>query len=150
MLDLLKAFDTVNHKILISKLENYGVRENSLKLINDYLTNRKQVFHVNNTYSDQQSIVCGVPQGSTLGPLLLSIYVNDQPKASKFETQLFAEDTALFPFDEHLKTLNKDVNYELHNIEAWLNVNKLSLNYSKTKYLLIKPKTKFLNCANLL
>ena len=119
MLDLSKAFDTVNHKILLSKLEKYGVRGNSLKLINDYLTNRKQVVHVNNTYSDQQSIVCGVPQGSTSGPLLFSIYINDLPNASKFETRLFADDTALFLSNDDLKTLNKDVNYELLNIEAW-------------------------------
>ena len=142
LLHLSKAFDTVNHKILLSKLEKYGVRGNSLKLPNDYLTNRKQVVHVNNTYSDQQSIVCGVPQGSTLGPLLFSIYINDLPNASKFETLLFAGDTALFLSNDNLKTLNKDVNYKLLNIEAWLNANKLSLNYSKTKYLLIKPMAK--------
>ena len=142
LLDLSKAFDTVNHKILLSKLEKYGVRGNSLKLINDYLTNRKQVVHVNNTYSDQQSIVCGVPQGSTLGPLLFSVYINDLSNASKFQTRLYADDTVLFLSNDDLKTLNKNVNYELLNIEAWLNANKLSLNYSKTKYLLIKPKTK--------
>ena len=70
------------------------------------------------------------------------LYINDLPNASKFETRLFADDTALFLSNDYLKTLNKDVNYELLNIEAWLNANKLSLNYSKTKYLLIKPKTK--------
>ena len=132
----------MNHKILLSKFEKCGVRGNSLKLINDYLTNRKQVVHVNNTYSDQQSIVYGVPQGSILGPSLFSIYINDLPNASKFETRLFADDTVLFLSNDNLKTLNKDVNYELLNIEAWLNANRLSLNYSKTKYLLIKPKTK--------
>ena len=142
LLDLSKAFDTMNYKILLSKLEKYGVRGNSLKLIKYYLTNRKQVVHVNNTYSDQQSIVCGVQQGSTLGSLLFSIYINDLPNASKFETRLFADDTALFLSNDNLKTLNKDVNYELLNIEALLNANKLSLNDSKTKYLLIKPKTK--------
>ena len=142
LLDLSKAFDTVNYKLLLSKLEKYGVRGNSLKLINDYLTHRKQVVHVNNTYSDQQSIVCGVPQGSALGPSLFSIYINDLPNASKFETRLFADDTALFLSNDNLKILKKDVNYELLNIKAWLNANNLSLNYSKTKYLLIKPKTK--------
>ena len=107
------------------------MRGNSLKLINDYLTNRKQVVYVNNTYLDQQSIVCWVPQGSTLGPLLFSIYINNLPNASKFKMRLFADDTALFLSNDNLKTLNKDVNYELLNIEAWLNANKLSLNYSK-------------------
>ena len=117
------------------------MRENSLKLFNDYLTNRKQVVYVNYIYSDQQKIVCGVPQDFTLGPLLFSIYINDLPHASKFETRLFADDTALFLSNDSLKTLNKDVNHELLNKEAWINANKLSLNYSKTKYLLIKPKT---------
>ena len=77
-----------------------------------------------------------------MGPLLFLIYIYDLPKASKFETRLFADDTVLFLSNDDLKTLHKDVNYELLNIEAWLNANKLSLNYSKTKYLLIKPKTK--------
>ena len=118
LLDLLKASDTVNHEILLSKLEKYWVRGNSLKLINDYLTNRKQVVHVNNTYLDQQSIVCGVPQGSTLRPWLFSIYtgINNLPNASKVETRLFTDDTALFQSNDNLKTLNKDVNYELLNI----------------------------------
>ena len=84
---------------------------------------------------------CGVLQGSTLGPLLFSIYVNDLPNASNFETRLFADDTALLLSDENLIALNNKVNSELLKVETWLNANKLTLNYAKTKYLLIKPKT---------
>ena len=71
LLDLSKAFDTVNHQILLTKLEKYGVTGNSLKLINDYLTNRKQVVSVNNVFSEQKSIACGVPQGLYLGIIIV-------------------------------------------------------------------------------
>ena len=139
LLDLSKAFDTVNHKILLNKLEKYGIRGNSLTLIRSYLTNRKQTVHINNTYSLQQTLTCGVPQGSILGPLLFSIYINDLPKASKFETRLYADDTALMLSEVKINELNENVNRELVKVEHWLNANKLSLNYTKTKYLLIKP-----------
>ena len=77
--------------------------------------------------------------GSILGPLLFSVYINDLPNASKFETRLFADDTALMLSDVELNDLNKRVNKELSKVESWLNANKLTLNYSKAKYLLIKP-----------
>ena len=80
-----------------------------------------------------------MPQGSVLGPLLFTIYINDLPKISKFETRLFADDTALIFSDKNVKSLNVKVNSELIKVEHWLNANKLSLNYSKTKYLFIKP-----------
>ena len=107
--------------------------------MNDYLTNLNQVIYINNTYSRQHYVSCGVPQGSVLGLLLFNIYINDLPKISKFETRLFADDTALILCDKNMKSLNVKVNFELIKIEQWLNANKLSLNYSKTKYLLIKP-----------
>ena len=112
-LDLSKAFDTVNHKILLNKLEKYGIRGNSLTLIRRYLTNRKLTVHINNTYSLQQTLTCGVPQGSILGPLLFSIYINDLPKASKFETRLYADDTALMLSEVKINELNENVNREL-------------------------------------
>lgn len=142
LLDLSKAFDTVNHGILLNKLQKYGIRGKSLKLIESYLTNRQQVVYIPNTFSKSQKVLCGVPQGSVLGPLLFSVYINDLPNSSEFETRLFADDTALFLSDKDLKSLNKKVNTELIKIEQWLNSNKLSLNYSKTNYLLIRPKSR--------
>ena len=124
----------VNHSILIKKLEKYGIRGNSLKLIKNYLTNKKQFVFVNQTPSKKLTISCGVPQGSLLGPLLFSIYINDLPKASNFETRLFEDDTALLLTDSDLKSLNYKVNTELSKVELRLNANKLTLHYSKTKY----------------
>ena len=83
-----------------------------------------------------------MPQGSVLGSLLFTININDLPKISKFETRLFANDTALILSDKNVKSLNVKVNSELIMVEQWLNANKLSLNYSKTKYMLIKPFVK--------
>ena len=83
-----------------------------------------------------------------LGPLLFSMYINDLPKASNFETRLFADGTALLLTDFDLKSLNYKVNTELSKVELWLNANKLTLHYSKTKYFLIKLKSKLRNSCN--
>ena len=95
-----------------------------MQLLNDYLTNHEQVVYTNNTYSRQQDVSCGVPQGSVLGPLLFTIYIIDLPKVSKFETRLFADDTALILSDKNVKSLNVKVNSELIKEEQWLNANK--------------------------
>ena len=148
-IDLSKAFDTVDHEILLKKLQRYGFRGLPLQLIQSYLTNRNQYAFVNGTKSNLRKVKCGVPQGSTLGPLLFLIYVNDLPYVSDFTTKLFADDTVLTMANSCMRTLQHDVNKELTKIDEWMRLNKLSLNYSKTKYMLITNKTNsedLINC----
>ena len=139
LLHLKKAFDIVDHKILLAKLEKYGIRGNVHKLIENYLTDRQQYVNANSTTSDLIKVCCGVPQGSTLGPTLFSLYINDLPNISNFTVRLFADDTALITQDENLSNLGKKVNGELINVELWLRKNKLSLNCDKTSYLVAGP-----------
>ena len=138
MLDLKKAFDTVDHKILLTKLQNYGIRGNALDLFQDYLSNRQQYVTLHNVASSAKTIKCGVPQGSVLGPTLFTIYINDIVHASGFTTRLFADDTVLILSDSNLTTLERKVKAELIKITHWLTTNNLTLNYSKTTYILVK------------
>ena len=136
-LDLSKAFDTVNHKILLQKLEYYGIRGNALLWFTNYLSNRQQyVFH-DKINSKMKYIECGVPQGSILGPLLFLIYINDLINVSKsLYTVLFADDTNMFYSDKNPDKIMETINNELAKIDIWFKVNKLSLNTSKTHYIL--------------
>ena len=96
-LDLSKAFDTVNHSILIDKLQQYGIRGIALEWFRNYLTNRTQVVKYNNVVSRKETIICGVPQGSVLGPLLFLLYINDIYNSSQILSFiLFADDTNIF------------------------------------------------------
>ena len=95
--DLSKAFDTVNHKILLQKLDHYGFRGKTNNLLQSYLSNRKQYVEINGTKSNHRPITCGVPQGSVLGPLLFLIYINDLPNCCQSgNTRIFADDTTVF------------------------------------------------------
>ena len=136
-IDLQKAFDTVNHRILLYKLEHYGVRGCALEWFRSYPSDRKQYVSVNGSNSDILSITWGVPQGSVLGPLLFLIYINDLPNASKKLTfYLFADDTNIYYECNDLPNLIKVVSKELRSVERWLDANKLSLNIDKTNYMI--------------
>ena len=139
-LDLKKAFDTVNHKILLKKLDHYGIRGICYKLIQSYLSNRRQIVNFQNCFSSPKLITCGVPQGSILGPLLFLIYINDLTNALHSEPRLYADDTCLVVSNYSVKKLQTDCKEELQNAKMWMNLNKLTINISKSSALLIRPK----------
>ena len=139
-LDLTKAFDTVGHSILLEKIDSrFGIRGLTLKRFQSYLSHRYQYTKINNK-SKLNKVICGVPQGSSLGPLLFLLYINGLPLVSSFDTTLFADDTYLMLADESPAKLQCRVNTELNKIDIWLRRNKLSLNFSKTSYMLINKQ----------
>ena len=125
-LDLKKAFDTVDHRILLKKLYAYGIRGYILKWFESYLTGRSQYVAYNGVESKVLSIICGVPQGSILGPLLFIIYMNDICNVSHLCTILYADDTSVVANDKNLDKLLETLNDELNKLSIWLKANKLS------------------------
>ena len=132
--DLQKAFDTVEHDILLTKLEHYGVRELAIDWFKSYLSDRKQFVSINGHDSNLASVLYGVLQNSVLGPLLFLIYINDLKQAIKFcKVHHFADDTNLPHFCKSITKLNKYVNLDMKNLTDWLNANKISLNVQETE-----------------
>ena len=137
LLDFSKAFDTINHDILLHKLSNYGIRGKALGWFRSYLSDRKQFVFIDGHTSELQHVNCGVPQGSLLGPLLFIIYINDFYRSSDIASFiLFADDTNLFFSHSNPNTLVEIVNSELQKTIQWIRANRLSLNLQKTKYIL--------------
>lgn len=141
--DLKKAFDTLQHSILISKLYNYGVRGVALNWLRSYLENRSQYVHYLGNTSERLKIVCGVPQGSILGPKLFNLYINDICDVSKrLNSILFADDTNFYCSGENLKDLVEIMTSEMLRLKIWFDVNKLSLNLTKTKFMIFGNRVK--------
>jgi hypothetical protein len=141
---LQKAFDCVNHKILLEKLESYG--ENFKILIESYLTERYQRVALdnitnNNNFSKWEMLKYGMPQGSILGHLFFLIYVNDLPTIeNKYNMVLFADDTSIIITNSNRRAFNINANYMFQDINTWFNISLLTLKFNKTQYLEFRTK----------
>ena len=147
-IDLQKAFDTVNHSILLDKLSAMGVSDSALNWFRSYLTSRRQCVEVDGSRSCFLDVSCGVPQGSILGPLLFLLYINDMNSSLRCRLSLYADDSALFFSHKDPAVIGNVLSGELSNCRKWLIDNKLSLHMGKTECLLFGTKRKLKRVQN--
>ena len=149
MVDFRKAFDLVDHILLLKKLRHYKLSAEAVNWFSSYLLNRKQKVVINNTESATENIVCGVPQGSILGPLLFLLFINDLPLyTNNVSTDLYADDTTLFQIGESQVSIERSLQLALLNLSEWCKLNGMLLNTAKTKVMIITTVQKRLHLNN--
>ena len=135
-LDFSKAFNTVDHQILLNKMYKYGIRGIAFKWMESFLSNRLQFVLFKDVQSEYATVTCGVPQGSIMDPLLFVLYVNDIANVStSLLPILFADDTYVFLTGNNIDQMIEIMNGELNNVFIWLNSNNLSLNVKKPQFM---------------
>ena len=151
-LDFRKAFDLVHHDILLKKLSTYNLNIASIAFLRSYLQDRIQCVLVNGTYSQETSITSGVPQGSILGPLLFCIFINDLPLCltrASVQYDLFADDGTLNTANDNIDNIRSDLQQSLYDVSGWCCRNRMALNPTKTKCMLMATRQKHLKNSSL-
>ena len=141
-IDFKKAFDVIDHNLLLRKLSCYGISQNTQTLLKSFLTDRQQCIKMNKSTSTLQTLYYGVPQGSILGPVLFSLYINDLPLHLKVNTEIFADDTTIHTHNKCLKQLTQDIQESVDNLKNWTDYNHMALHPQKTKYMIITTRQK--------
>ena len=138
LMDLSKAFDTINHSLLLAKLDAYGFSRTSLKRMQNYLCNRQQRISINGSFSDWTEVITGVPQGSILGPLLFNIFLNDIFMfISKCSLCNYADDNTLYSTGKNLNRIRRNLEMEFMILHQWFQENHMTLNPGKCHYMVI-------------
>ena len=151
MVDFRKAFDLIDHNLLLQKLRLYKCDESSLSWFTSYLSNRSQRVSMNNKCSGSERVSFGVPQGSILGPLLFLIFINDLPLTLKHlvsSTDLYADDTTIYDIQSNIQTLQQNLQNSLILLNKWCRENGMVINTDKTKVMLITSRQKLYNLQN--
>ena len=149
LLDFSKAFDLVNHNILIHKLKVYKFSEQTLTLLRSYLLDRKQEVRIGKSTSEKRNILAGVPQGSVLGPLLFILFINDLPLHIEHSNiDIFADDATLHNSSKDIRNINNDLQVDVNNVLQWCKQNNMVLNENKTKGLLIGTSQRLSRCQS--
>ena len=150
LLDLQKAFDTVNHSILLMKIKAIGLSESPVRWFSSYLSDRRQLVDLSGTYSSPGTISCGVPQGYILGPLLFLIYVNDMSAVVENKLLLYADDSAILVPAKSKQEIETRLSHDLDILSQWLICNKLSLHLGKTESILFGSKQRLKSQSQLI
>ena len=149
LLDLKRAFDTVNHKTLLTKLERYGIRGPTLDVFAPFLTDRYEYVSSENHQSNLKNIILVFLKVLLLGPLLFNIYVNDISTSVSCTPRLFADDSCLIVEDKKINDLLKKITTEITSLDKWMIASKLTLKSSKSNLILIQPKVEVIELTYL-
>ena len=137
-IDLTKEFDSICHNLLLAKLHAYGVSQGAIKFLQSYLSNRQQRVKVNGVLSDWSPVLCGVPQGSLLGPLLLNIFINNLNFVTRIASlRLYADDTTTYTSAANTTALELSFNQDLQKLSTWFSSNYLTVNHTKTQAMIL-------------
>ena len=144
LIDLQKAFDTIDHNILLEKMKHFNFSAHTIFWFKSYLSDRTFKININKVFSNPGDLTCGVPQGSILGPLLFLLYINDMPESVSSELFLYADDSCLVFQHKDVKEIEKQLNKDFSDLCDWFVENKLSIHFGddKTKSILFVHKYK--------